>query len=377
MNFEEHAAKPLLCAAGIDTPKGRLAVTAAEAASAAREIGPCVIKAQVPTGKRGKAGGIKLAATPDEAKLAAAAILGMSIGEHRVAKVLLEEQVQIAHEMYAAVLNDPASQGPLLLFSAQGGMDIEEIAEQHPDALVRLPVDIRNGLDIKALERALTQPLPCDRAALVALLGRLYAAYAANDAELMEVNPLVLTADGRLIALDCKYAMDDSAIARHAELAESGTPDKLTALEERGKSLALKFIELEGTVGVLANGAGLTMTTMDAVRHFGGSPANFMEIGGESYTKAKPALELVLSNPRVKCLLVNFCGAFARTDVMAEGVINAWLDLKPAIPIYFTIHGTGEDEAIAMVKERLGIASYDLMDDAVKAAVVAAQGARP
>ena len=377
MNFEEHAAKPLLCAAGIDTPKGRLAVTAAEAASAAREIGPCVIKAQVPTGKRGKAGGIKLAATPDEAKLAAAAILGMSIGEHRVAKVLLEEQVQIAHEMYAAVLNDPASQGPLLLFSAQGGMDIEEIAEQHPDALVRLPVDIRNGLDIKALERALTQPLPCDRAALVALLGRLYAAYAANDAELMEVNPLVLTADGRLIALDCKYAMDDSAIARHAELAKSGTPDKLTALEERGKSLALKFIELEGTVGVLANGAGLTMTTMDAVRHFGGSPANFMEIGGESYTKAKPALELVLSNPRVKCLLVNFCGAFARTDVMAEGVINAWLDLKPAIPIYFTIHGTGEDEAIAMVKERLGIAPYDLMDDAVKAAVVAAQGARP
>jgi len=377
LNFEEHAAKPLLRAAGIDTPKGRLAVTAAEAASAAREIGPCVIKAQVPTGKRGKAGGIKLAATPDEAKLAAAAILGMSIGEHRVAKVLLEEQVQIAHEMYAAVLNDPASQGPLLLFSAQGGMDIEEIAEQHPDALVRLPVDIRNGLDIKALERALTQPLPCDRAALVALLGRLYAAYAANDAELMEVNPLVLTADGRLIALDCKYAMDDSAIARHAELAKSGTPDKLTALEERGKSLALKFIELEGTVGVLANGAGLTMTTMDAVRHFGGSPANFMEIGGESYTKAKPALELVLSNPRVKCLLVNFCGAFARTDVMAEGVINAWLDLKPAIPIYFTIHGTGEDEAIAMVKERLGIAPYDLMDDAVKAAVVAAQGACP
>ena len=286
----------------------------------------------MPTGKRGKAGGIKLAATPDEARVAAAAILGMSIGEHRVAKVLVEEQVPIAHEMYAAVLNDPASKSPLLLFSAQGGMDIEEIAEKHPDALLRLPIDIRNGLDIKALERALTQPLPCDRAALVALLGRLYAAYAASDAELMEINPLVLTADGRLIALDCKYAMDDSAIPRHAELAKSGTPDKLTPLEERGKALGLKFIELEGSVGVLANGAGLTMTTMDAVRHFGGSPADFMEIGGESYTKAKPALELVLSNPRVKCLLVNFCGAFARTDVMAEGVINAWLDLKPDDP---------------------------------------------
>ena len=375
MNFEEHAAKPVLRAAGIDTPRGRLAASVDEAVAAARDLGPCVVKAQVPTGKRGKAGGIKLAATPDEVKAVAGAILGMSIGEHRVAKVLVEEQVPIAHEMYAAVLNDPASKSPLLLFSAQGGMDIEEIAERHPDALLRLPVDIRNGLDIKALERALTQPLPCDRAALVALLGRLYAAYAASDAELLEINPLVLTADGRLIALDCKYAMDDSAIPRHAGLAKSGTPDKLTPLEERGKALGLKFIELEGSVGVLANGAGLTMTTMDAVRHFGGSPANFMEIGGESYTKAKPALELVLSNPRVKCLLVNFCGAFARTDVMAEGVINAWLDLKPAMPIFFTIHGTGEDEAIVMVKDRLGIEPYDLMDDAVKAAVAAAQGA--
>jgi len=376
MNFEEHAAKPLLRAAGIETPRGRLAVTADEAAAAARELGRCVVKAQVPTGKRGKAGGIKLAATPDEARVAAAAILGMNIGEHRVATVLVEEQVPIAHEMYAAVLNDPASKGPLLLFSGQGGMDIEEIAERHPEALLRLPIDIRSGLDIKALQRALAQPLACDRAALVALLGRLYAAYASGDAELLEINPLVLTADGRLIALDCKYAMDDSAIPRHAELAKSGTPDKLTPLEERGKALSLKFIELEGSVGVLANGAGLTMTTMDAVRHFGGSPANFMEIGGESYTKAKPALELVLSNPRVKCLLVNFCGAFARTDVMAEGVINAWLDLKPQIPIFFTIHGTGEDEAIAMVKDRLGIEPYDLMDDAVKAAVAAAQGAR-
>jgi succinyl-CoA synthetase beta subunit len=376
LNFEEHAAKPLLRAAGIDTPRGRLAASPSEAVAAARDLGPSVIKAQVPTGKRGKAGGIKLAATPDEARVAAAAILGMSIGEHRVAKVLVEEQVPIAHEMYAAVLNDPASKGPLLLFSARGGMDIEEIAERHPDALLQLPIDIRSGLDIKALERALTQPLPCERAALVALLGRLYSAYASSDAELMEINPLVLTADGRLIALDCKYAMDDSAIPRRAELAKSGTPDKLTPLEERGKAFGLKFIELDGSVGVLANGAGLTMTTMDAVRHFGGSPANFMEIGGESYTKAKPALELVLSNPRVKCLLVNFCGAFARTDVMAEGVINAWLDLKPAIPIFFTIHGTGEDGAIVMVKDRLGIEPYDLMDDAVKAAVAAAQGVR-
>jgi succinyl-CoA synthetase beta subunit len=159
-------------------------------------------------------------------------------------------------------------------------------------------------------------------------------------------------------------------------LVKSATADNATALETRAKTLGLKFIELDGDVGVLANGAGLTMTTMDAVRHYGGAPANFMEIGGESYTKAKPALELVLANPKLKCLLVNFCGAFARTDVMAEGVINAWLDLKPAIPIFFTIHGTGEDEAIAMVRERLAMAPFDLMDDAVKAAVAAAAGGR-
>ena len=373
MNFEEHAAKPLLRAAGIATPRGALATTAAEAAGIASKLAPCVLKAQVPTGKRGKAGGIKIATNADEAREAAAAILRMTIGEHRVAKLLVEEQVPIAHELYAAVLNDPASKGPLLLFSAYGGMDVEEIAAAHPDALVRLSIDIRRGLDAGTLDSALPEGLPCNRAALIDVLLGLYAVYAGSDAELIEINPLVATKDGRLVALDCKLTMDDSAIPRRQDLAKAGTPEKLTALEERARTLDLKFIELDGDVGVLANGAGLTMTTMDAVRHFGGRPANFMEIGGESYTKAKPALELVLANPRVKCLLVNFCGAFARTDVMVEGVIGAWQDLKPAMPIFFTIHGTGEDEAVAMVKERLGITPFDLMDDAVRAAVEAAR----
>ncbi len=374
MNFEEHAAKPLLRAAGIDTPKSGLATTPTEAERIAGEIGPCVVKAQVPTGKRGKAGGIKLAATPAEARAHAERILGMAIGEHSVERLLVEAQVPIAKEMYAAVLNDPDSKGPLLLFSAEGGMDIEEIAEQHPNALVRLPIDIRKGLDRDALAAALPKELPVDRAVLVHTLARLYDAYAEHDAELMEVNPLVVTRDGNFIALDCKFVMDDSAIPRHEALAQTGTPDKTTDLEARARALGLKFIELDGNVGVLANGAGLTMTSMDAVRHFGGEPANFLEIGGESYTKAKPALELVLANPRVKALLVNFCGAFARTDVMAEGVVTAWQELKPDIPIVFTIHGTGEEEAIALVKERLGIEPHDLMDDAVRAAVAAAKG---
>jgi succinyl-CoA synthetase beta subunit len=373
MNFEEHAAKPLLRAAGLATPKGALAASPAEAGRLAADIGPCVLKAQVPTGKRGKAGGIKLATGATEAQTAASAIIGMSIAGHRVEKLLVEAQVPIARELYAAVLNDPASKGPLLLFSTRGGMDIEEIAATHPGDLVRLPIDIRTGLIASELKAALPADLPCDREDLVDALLRLYAVYAGNDAELVEINPLVVTKAGELVALDCKLTIDDSALSRREALAEAGTREQLTELETRAGVLDLKFIELDGSVGVLANGAGLTMTTMDAVRHFGGSPANFMEIGGESYTKATPALELVLSNPRVKCLLVNFCGAFARTDVMVDGVIKAWLELKPNIPIFFTIHGTGEDEAIAMVKEQLGITPFDLMDDAVKAAVEAAR----
>lgn len=372
MDFEEHAAKPVLRAAGIATPDSGLATTPDAAAEIARRIGPCVVKAQVPTGKRGKAGGIKLAADAEGARAHAAAILGMTIAGHTVARVLVEAQVPIATEMYAAVLNDPVSKSPLLLFSAEGGMDIEELAATRPDALTSIPIDIRHGLNASAVAASLPAELPCPRDALVTLLGQLYRAYAAADAELLEINPLVLTRDGRLVALDCKLTLDDSAIPRRQDLAAHGTPDRVTVLEARGKALGLKFIELEGEVGVLANGAGLTMTTMDAVRHFGGRPSNFLEIGGESYTKAKPALELVLSNPEVKALLVNFCGAFARTDVMADGVIAAWNELKPELPIFFTIHGTGEDEAIAMVRERLGIEPYDLMDDAVKAAVAAA-----
>ena len=372
MNFEEHAGKRVLRDAGIGVPEGSVTNSPDGAAELAQVIGPCVIKAQVPTGKRGKAGGIKLAADPAEARRHAASILGMTIGDYVVTRVLVDPQVKIAREMYAAVLNDPETKGPLLLFSPDGGMDIEELAATRPESLIRLPIDIRAGLDATALKAALPVKLPCAPDKLIAVLAKLYAAYAGSDAELLEVNPLVVTDAGDLVALDCKLTLDDSALQRQAELAKLGSPDKLTDLEIRARALHLKYVELGGEVGVLANGAGLTMTTMDAIRHFGGEPANFMEIGGDSYTKATPALQIVLANPRVKCLLVNFCGAFARTDVMAEGVINAWLELKPATPIIFTIHGTGEDEAIAMVKERLGVTPHDLMDDAVKVAVAAA-----
>ena len=377
MNFEEHAGKVLLRAAGIATPRGGLATSPDQAARIAGDLGPCVVKAQVPAGKRGKAGGIRLAATSEDARTAATAILALTIGEYRVERLLVEQQASIAHEMYAAILNDPGSQGPLALFAAEGGMDIEELAQARPASLMRLPIDIRKGLDPAAFDDALPASLPAPRAEIVRLFQQLYAVYAGNDAELVEINPLVVTNDGRLLALDCKFTLDDAAIPRREALAKSGTPDKLTDLEARAATQALKFIELDGDVGVLANGAGLTMTTMDAIRYYGGAPANFMEIGGDSYTKAKPALELVLANRRVKALLVNFCGAFARTDVMADGVTKAWAELQPAIPIFFTIHGTGEDEAVAMVRERLRLEPFDLMDDAVKAAVAAAKGQYP
>jgi len=373
MNFEEHAAKPLLSARGIAIPRGGLAHTPDEAAAIAARIGAVVVKAQVPTGKRGKAGGIKLAATPDEARMHAKAIIGMDIGGNRVEKLLIEEQVPIERELYAAVLNDAASKSPLVMFSTAGGMDIEEVAATAPDKLRLRPVDIRRGLshaDAATLIRGLA--LVRAESAVADALTRLYAAYAAFDAELLEINPLAVTTDGRVVALDCKFVMDDCAIVRQSEVARASTPDALTALEERAKAAHLKYIDLDGEVGVLANGAGLTMTTMDVVRHHGGRPANFLEIGGESYTQAKPALELLLSNPRIKSLVINFCGAFARTDVMTQGVIEAIEALKPRLPIFFSVHGTGDEEAIRMLKDRLGVTPLATMDDASKAAVEAA-----
>jgi succinyl-CoA synthetase beta subunit len=374
MNFIESAAKPLLADAGIPVPRSYVVNTMAGVEQAAKLLGgPCVVKAQVPAGGRGKAGGIKLANNVAAAKKHAARILGMTIGGHKVERLLIEETVPIAAEMYAAVLNDPTSKGPLLLFSGKGGMDIEEIAEKHPGSLMRLPVDIRHGPSEAGILSALPPGLPINPRVAAMVLMRLYDIYIKHDGELLEVNPLVLTRPGGLAALDCKFVLDDSAVPRREALAAKGAPEQLTALELKAEELGLKFIELDGNVGVLANGAGLTMTTMDAIRHYGGVPANFLEIGGESYTKAKPALELVLANPSVKALLVNFCGAFARTDVMTDGVIAAWKELAPNVPVFFTIHGTGEDEAIALVKSRLGIEPYDIMDEAVKAAVAAAK----
>jgi succinyl-CoA synthetase beta subunit len=375
MNLEEYAAKTsVLVLAGIAIPNGVVCRTVEEASAAVAKIGPSVVKAQVPTGKRGKAGGIKMATTPEDGAAAARQILGMMIGGSRVERVLVEEQCQIEREFYAAVLIDMPSRSPIVLFSTEGGMDIEEVAEQKPGAIRRYTIDLKRGFaasdTVELLAGLSLGPAAVD---IGETLVKLYRVFRDSDAELVEINPLALLRDGRVIALDCKFSLDDASTARQPGLLEVAYPPQMTALEERGLEHGLRFIQLDGNVGVLANGAGLTMTTMDVIDHFGGRPANFLEIGGEAYTKAEVALDLVLSNPGVKSLVVNFCGAFARTDVMADGVVRAWETLKPDVPAFFSVHGTGSNEAVKLIRERLGIEPYDFMEDAVKAAIEAAQ----
>ena len=368
MNLEEHTGKALLAVAGLAIPKGKVCTTPMEAAYAAAELGHVVIKAQVLTGKRGKAGGIRFADGIAAASQAASALLGSTIAGHRVDRVLVEERLDIRRELFLAVLADPASNGPMILLSADGGMDVEAAFCGNPTAMRQTQVDIIHG-PTEANIQALTNGLGHD--GLDDVIRKVYDVWRNHDLESLEINPLAVLADGRLVAADCKAITDDSAKSRHPDLPVS-TPTG-TKLELRARVAGLQFIELDGEVGVLANGAGLTMTTLDMVAHYGGLPANFLEIGGDAYTKARIALELVLANPRVKSLVVNFCGAYARTDVMAAGVAEAWIDLAPSLPAFFSVHGTGEDEAVALLRDRLGVTPFDLMEDAIQAAVEAAR----
>lgn len=378
MNLLEHQGKELFASAGIPVPAGRVVSTTDTAEAAARATGGrVVLKSQIGAGKRGKSGGILFADDAGQAGAAAQRLLGSEIAGYRVDRLLVEQSVDIERELYAAVLNDPGTKGPLLLFGAEGGMDVEEIG---PGGIARLAVDIRRGpgrdecRDLVLGASTLSDHV-VDR--ITDLMLAMYRLYRTLEADLVEINPLVLTTSGEVVALDSKISLDPGAVPRHkeltGELVEQAAPAG-TELEQRGRELGLQFIELDGDVGVLANGAGLTMTTLDAVHHYGGRPANFLEIGGDAYTKATPALDLVLRNPQVKTLLVNFCGAFARTDVMTEGVVRAIEELKPDIPVFFSVHGTGEAEAVAVLVDRLGVEPYDRMDDAVCAAVRAAAG---
>lgn len=372
MFVEEHDAKQLIRAGGIAIPDGLIAATPEEAAEAASERGSVMVKAQVPTGKRAKGGGIVSVDTPDEASEAAALLLGSSLGGCVVERVLVEARVAIARELYVAIMTDPTSAGPLLIMSTEGGIDIEEAHESTPDKVQTVPIDILDGLSAETgMAAAASLDLDAQvRPQLAGVLLTLYGLFRRYDAQLLEINPLAVTASGDLVALDCKLVIDDNARFRQTEV----PPERPigTALELEAKAQDFLFVELEGDVGVLANGAGLTMATMDAVTAQGGSPANFLEVGGMAYKRAAPALALVLRNPNVKSLLVNLCGAYARTDVIAEGLIAGWNELQPDIPVSFCIHGTGEEAAQQLVRDKLGIEPHETMDDAVREAIAMA-----
>jgi succinyl-CoA synthetase beta subunit len=372
LDLLEHEGKAILSAAGIAVPRARLCATPAEAASAAAAFGRVAIKAQIPAGRRGKAGGVRFAAGPAAAARTAAALLGEELLGHKVDRVLVEEQLDIARELYVAVTVDPTSKGPLLLLSLDGGVEVEAAFCGARPSSCRLAVDILDGLSEPAARRLVADLGLPDVAAVVQALLALYGVWRDSGADLVEINPLAILPNGALVALDCKITVDEAARYRHPEW-PAGRTERLGELELRGRAQGLDYIALGGSVGVLANGAGLTMATVDVIAHFGGKAANFLEIGGDAYTKAEAALGLVLASPGLKSLVVNFCGAYARTDVMVGGVIDAWEKLAPDIPVFFSVHGTGEDEAVRLLTQRLGILPFDRMEDAVMRAVEAAR----
>ena len=372
MNIPEHTAKALLAEAGIRVPAGSVAIEAEGAGRAASRIGRVMVKAQVPMGGRGKSGGIRLAETPAEAAEAAAALIGSRFDRHLVTEVLVEKRIPVAVELYAAVLNEPAGRATRVVLSARGGVDIEAIARAEPNLVRSVDIDPREDLDFDtALDLVRGSGVASTATAVADTLVRLHRLHRKSDAELIEINPLAVTRGGDVVALDCKLIVDAAAASRQPLLTNSAAPEPLTELEHAARDLGLQFVELDGDIGVLANGAGLTMTTMDVIVHLGGRPANFLEIGGDAYTKARPALELVLAHRGVSSLVVNFCGAFARTDVMIDGLTGAWLELQPDVPAFFTIHGTGASEATRLLSERIGIRPYPTMDQAITAAITA------
>ena len=358
MKLTEAESKSILADYGVPFPSSILATTAAEAASAARDLGTrVVVKAQVRSGGRGKAGGVIPADNAEEAQSAAGRLLDSELNGERVSAVLVEQAVDIASEHYVSVAVDTGRGGPVLMRSDRGGVDVESEA---------------TAVDLVALDPV--DP-PGTNTAMSSLEQSLVTAFADLDALTVEVNPLAVTSDGDVIALDAKIELDDAAAYRHPELHGRFGSGELSAETDRERAAAeigLRLIELGGDVAVLANGAGLTMATMDAIEAVGGRPANFLEIGGDAYTKATPALELVLGQPGIRSLLVNFCGAFARCDVMVEGVIAAWEELRPDLSVAFSVGGTGRDDAVALLRDRLGVEPHPTMESAVRAAVTAA-----
>jgi succinyl-CoA synthetase beta subunit len=355
MDLLEYQGKQLFRKHGVPTPDGRPASSVDSAVEAAEELGyPVVIKAQVLIGGRGKAGGIKLAKNRAEAEEHAKAILGMDIKGFTVHELYVEKASEIAEEYYAAVLLDRTAKKPLAMFSRMGGMDVEEVAENDPDALIRLHVDPLVGFsDFHARRLAFGAGIAPDVIRPVgALLAKLYDAFVAEDAVLMEVNPLLVTADRQVVALDAKVTVDGNAMYRHEDTAAFRNVSDEDEQERMAKERGLTYVKLDGDIGILGNGAGLVMSTLDVVAQAGGSPANFLDAGGGSKAEAiVDAVEVILSDEKVRAVLFNIFGGITRCDEVAKGLVTAFGQIDVKVPFVVRLDGTNDKEGRAILAE--------------------------
>ncbi len=377
MNLHEYQARDILRRQGVPVPPGDVATTPAEARAIAQRFGgKVVVKAQVHAGGRGKAGGVKLAKTADEAEAHAKAILGMTIKGLTVHKVLVAPAADIASESYVGIIVDRASQRPVLMVSPAGGIDIEEVAAKTPDKIHRLAIDPRYGLlphQALGLGFALYRDVKQARAA-ADIMQKLYTAVYAVGASLAEINPLVTTPDGTVQALDAKISIDDNELERRPDIEAMRDASAEAPAELAAREAGLTFIKLDGYVGCCVNGAGLAMATMDLVKYYGGEPANFLDIGGSSNPqKVVSALRIITSDPNVKSILFNIFGGITRADDVANGIVQATRDFPLKVPMVIRLIGTNEQAAVEILKQAGFIALTD-MDDAVKQAVAKAKG---
>ena len=377
MKLHEYQSKTMFAKYGIPIPKGRVAATAEEAKQIAEELGGrAVIKAQVLVGGRGKAGGVKVAKNSDEAAEFASQILAMSIKGLRVRKVLVDEAAAIAHEIYFSITNDRAAKKPVMIDSAAGGVDIEEVAATTPEKIIKVHIDPLLGLrDYQARDIAASIDLPRDLwRDFSKLATNLWNVYRENDAELAEINPLVITKDNKLVALDGKMLIDDNSLFRHTDLAEIRDIDEEAPAETDARRHGLSFIKLDGNIGCMVNGAGLAMTSMDIVKLFGGEPANFLDIGGGAGAdKVAAAMRIILSDPNVKAVLFNIFGGITRCDEVARGILVAMEEVKPKVPMVVRLVGTNAEEGRKLL-ENANMITAETLADAAKKAVAAAKG---
>jgi succinyl-CoA synthetase beta subunit len=377
MKLHEYQSKTIFSKYGIPIPKGRVAATAQEAKHIAEELGGrVVIKSQVLVGGRGKAGGVKVAKDAQEAEQLAAQILRMEIKGLPVRKVLVDEAAAIETEIYFAITNDRAARKPVMIASAAGGVDIEEVAAKTPEKIIKVRIDPLLGLrEYQARDVAASIDLPREYwKDFGKIASGLWQVYTETDATLAEINPLVITKDKRLIALDGKMMIDDNAMFRHADLAEMRDLDEEALAETEARKYGLSFIKLDGNIGCMVNGAGLAMTSMDIVKLFGGEPANFLDIGGGAAAdKVAAAMRIILSDPNVKAVLFNIFGGITRCDEVARGILTAMAEVKPKVPMVVRLVGTNAEEGRKLL-ENAKMITAETLADAAKKAVAAAKG---